>query len=585
MKRKIYIAIMLIICIVFVSACTASPTTNSVSLVVGQQYKLTTDYKVNEWISSNTSVATVENGIITALSVGEATITAKGKDGYSCFVTVNADELSLSHNSIRIGKGSTFALKSTTKSGLIPQFTSSDNAIITVDEKGIITANNVGQAVVFVKMGSQQLSCNVTVVDSVQIFAAKTHNPAVAVNQTTTIDVQMTAYDSQAGAFKPINSGFIYESSDKNIATVDANGIIVGVSVGKAYITVSHRNYDLICQCEVSVVDKIDNFDFTDINHINIYGRVKQETYQGKKAIKLVNGASAFELTFEGSELSASIASTSDWAHNYLRVFVDGVENKIKINASNSYTNVTLASGLGEGLHTLIAYKVHEEERNTIYVAGFDGATGYYNPPEKPQLKIDVYGDSITAGYCSLLEQDQGNYPDTSDCTQTYAFWAKRQLNAQINVFAMSGISLAVPLRKDIPLVKDCYMNYSVKDSTAWNFAEPADIIVINLGTNDSVAISNGIGTIDTFINAYKQFIANLRTLHPNAHIICVYGMMAGGDVVASSIQEMVSTLNQTDSKIYCIKLGKADNGHPGNSTHQESGQILADYISTLIEK
>lgn len=341
----------------------------------------------------------------------------------------------------------------------------------------------------------------------------------------------------------------------------------------------------MVCQCEVSVVDKIEGFDFTDTNHINIYGRVKQEIYKDKNAIKLVNAASAFELTFEGSELSASITSTSDWTHNYLRVFVDGVESKIKINASKSYANVTLASGLGEGLHTLIAYKVHEEERNTMYIAGFSGGTNYYNPPEKPQLKIDVYGDSLTAGYCSLLEQDQGNYANTSDSTQTYAFWAKRQLNAQINVFAMSGISLAVPYRNDIPLVKDCYSHYYVKDSTAWSFAEPADIIIINLGTNDSGAISNDAGTIGTFINAYKQFIADLRTTHPNAHIICVYGMMAGGNVVAPSIQEMVSTLSQTDTKIHCIKLGKEDNGHPGNTTHQESGQILAEYITSLIEK
>lgn len=124
----------------------------------------------------------------------------------------------MSHNAIHIGKGSTFTSKATTKSGLTPQFTSSDNAIITVDENGTITANEVGQAIVFAKMGSQQLSCNITVVDSVQTFTAKAHNSAVAVNKTTAIDVQMKAYDSQSGAFKPIYDDFIYESNDKTLS-------------------------------------------------------------------------------------------------------------------------------------------------------------------------------------------------------------------------------------------------------------------------------------------------------------------------------------------------------------------------------
>lgn len=85
MKRNLSIAIMFVICIVFVSGCTTNPASNSVNLIVGQQYELTTNYKANEWISSNTSVATVENGIITALSVGVATIKAKGSN-YSCIV-------------------------------------------------------------------------------------------------------------------------------------------------------------------------------------------------------------------------------------------------------------------------------------------------------------------------------------------------------------------------------------------------------------------------------------------------------------------------------------------------------------------
>lgn len=70
----------------------------NIEMYVGDKSQLTATitpenatYKDINWSSSNDSVVTVDNGIVTAISVGEAEITAKTKDGISqkCSVVVN----------------------------------------------------------------------------------------------------------------------------------------------------------------------------------------------------------------------------------------------------------------------------------------------------------------------------------------------------------------------------------------------------------------------------------------------------------------------------------------------------------------
>ena len=72
-----------------------------------------------EWTTSNSKVATVNNGTITAVSKGTAVITCKAKDGSGklakCTVTVSQPVTSIKLNATNktIKKGATFTLKAT----------------------------------------------------------------------------------------------------------------------------------------------------------------------------------------------------------------------------------------------------------------------------------------------------------------------------------------------------------------------------------------------------------------------------------------------------------------------------------------
>lgn len=107
------------------------------------------------WTTSNDSVATIKNGVISALSKGTATITARSEDGEimaTCKVTVNdiavSSRITLSSTNVSLTAGKTIYIKTTSTSRLT--WSSSDKSIATV-ENGFIEGVSEGTAIVTAK--------------------------------------------------------------------------------------------------------------------------------------------------------------------------------------------------------------------------------------------------------------------------------------------------------------------------------------------------------------------------------------------------------------------------------------------------
>ena len=173
-------------CSVTVNAKTVSGVTldkASVELTEGDKTMLTAivtpSYATNknvEWSSSNESVASVQDGVITAIKPGVATITVTTEDGgktASCSVTVNERiypviSVTLDKTSVELKKGETVILtaavapKNATNKNVI--WSSSDSSTAKV-ENGVVTAVESGTATITVTTedGNLKASCVVTV--------------------------------------------------------------------------------------------------------------------------------------------------------------------------------------------------------------------------------------------------------------------------------------------------------------------------------------------------------------------------------------------------------------------------------------
>ena len=121
-------------------------------LKVGEHYAIRAIVKpegsVVTWSSSNSTIVTVVNGIVTGLSKGDATITACMDElRAKCYVKVS--EIGIDEEEYRIGVGQRFTVPVDIYPCQLPIFWASDNPLVaTVDCRGTITGVDFGDATI-----------------------------------------------------------------------------------------------------------------------------------------------------------------------------------------------------------------------------------------------------------------------------------------------------------------------------------------------------------------------------------------------------------------------------------------------------
>ncbi len=126
------------------------------------------------WSSSDATIASVdENGNITALKGGPATITATSKEDSTvkatCMVTVivPVESITLNKTSLSLNAGSsetlTITLNPANATYNVATWTSSNSSVATVDQNGKVTGVKAGNAVITATAGGKSATCQITV--------------------------------------------------------------------------------------------------------------------------------------------------------------------------------------------------------------------------------------------------------------------------------------------------------------------------------------------------------------------------------------------------------------------------------------
>ncbi len=188
------------------------------------------------WKSSNTAVATVSNGKVTAVGTGSATITVTVGSkslSFNVVVPVRPTAVNISKTEMTLNFGKVDQLTATvvpSGTGIGITWTSSDTSVAVVSSEGYVTANGIGTCTITASAGSYaSASCTVTVL-----------SPATAVeigDSKLTLDKGNTKQLS--AVLTPSNStdGITWTSSNPSVASVDNNGFITALSTGSATIT------------------------------------------------------------------------------------------------------------------------------------------------------------------------------------------------------------------------------------------------------------------------------------------------------------------------------------------------------------
>ena len=212
------------------------------------------------WTSSNPAVATVSStGLVKALKSGSTIITVKTSDGgYWTYASIRVyapvTSVKINTTARNMKSGTTFQLAAWPQPSYATNkavtWTSSNPAVATVSDKGLVNAVKTGTANITVKTsdGGYTAACKITV--NVPVTSVKINTTARTIEVRKTF--QLAAWPQPTNA---TNKAVTWTSSNPAVVTVSGTGLVKAVKAGTATITVKTVDGGRKKYCKITVED------------------------------------------------------------------------------------------------------------------------------------------------------------------------------------------------------------------------------------------------------------------------------------------------------------------------------------------
>ena len=235
------------------------------------------------WHSDNAAIATVEDGVVTAVSEGQTSVHVFTEDGNittECKVivkknggsnpSVTVTGVKLSQNKLTLKKDDSFTLVATVEpnnaSNKAVTWSSDNTAVATVSDAGLVEAKAVGVAVITVttQEGAFTATCEVTVTEEDVVLTGLRLSPSetrLKVGGEATLSV---TYEPAGATQREVT----WSTSDAAIVTVDEHGKVKAIAAGEATITVASKTYASIqatCKVIVEPVTAVEDAMFANV--------------------------------------------------------------------------------------------------------------------------------------------------------------------------------------------------------------------------------------------------------------------------------------------------------------------------------
>lgn len=356
--------------------------------------------------------------------------------------------------------------------------------------------------------------------------------------------------------------------------------------------------------------------------NIRILGRTKVAT-----PLPLFWTAAGVEFWTNGNELAFEFESDYSIYQEWIRVEVNDY-SLIRMPLEKGVSIVKVFSGFAseEPKHIRLYKEVQamDADNSAKLLLNAVLTDGELLPLQQNEYKLEVIGDSITSGEGLAGSQDTFAWNSFIFSTDGhYAVKLAKQLKAELSIVSQSGWGtycawdnrpggampkvydrICGPISNTVNKAYGCDEKYDFEKNAA-------DIVVINLGTNDDGAFHSPAYT-DEAGNVYEQklmpdgsyekesidrtkkamydFLVEVRSKNPNALIVWTYGMI--GNPMEPTIKEVVAKYvsDVRDKKAFYCPVPNTEgeavgaNGHPGRSSHANAAKVLAEFIKEHIK-
>lgn len=338
---------------------------------------------------------------------------------------------------------------------------------------------------------------------------------------------------------------------------------------------------------------------------------------------------SGIELNARGSELWIEVEADYDVCEPWINIVINSVSVSRQMLTAGRYW-VCVFRGMDASNIKNVRIVKETQAMNgdpgcylQIHAVKFDGE---FIPIEEKPYKFEFIGDSITSGEGVIGAKFEDDWiPMWFSSVYNYASITAETLNAEYRIVSQSGWGVLTGWDNNphcnIPEYyskvcglltgkkNECLGAFKENDFDSWQ----PDVVVVNLGTNDTGAFNspewkdevtgethkqklNDDGTfyqkdLEAFEAAVCNFIGQLRKYNNKANIIWVYGML--GIPMLPSIYRAVDSYvkNTGDKKVSVFQLPNTTEetvgarSHPGILSHEKAAKELVGYISEILSK
>ncbi|MBR0300709.1 MAG: Ig domain-containing protein [Bacteroidales bacterium] len=332
------------------------------TMVEGETFQIEVSYnpaeaynKNVEWTSSAPAVATVSNGLVSALAPGEVTIKAISEDGgrqAACTITVTeapvaVTGVSLKDGSLELKLGETYTLQAevTPQNATNPEVKWSSNSptVASVTSEGVVTALSEGSATITVTTddGGFSASCKIKVLDGTHVTGIELSKSSISIPEGST--ETLTAVITPETA---TNKTVLWSSDNESVASVN-EGVVSGNSTGSATITAETQDGGFKASCTVTVTEDTRYANLSKNGTANCYVVPAAGEYAfvanviGNGDEGIIDG-SVFH-TFSSAISPASVEII--WERNSNHSTTSGLISELKLSGNR----VTFKAGAGKG--------------------------------------------------------------------------------------------------------------------------------------------------------------------------------------------------------------------------------------------
>ena len=298
--------------------------------------------------------------------------------------------------------------------------------------------------------------------------------------------------------------------------------------------------------------------------------------------------ASRISIDFEGDTLTLLFDSPKDinaFNQNFFNAQVDNSTTIVDVNKGMPQKGTTF-TGLGAGRHRLVISKRSEGNAGSVHFRGIqigEGAKVWLPAPVSYKLKMEFFGDSVTAGACNEDDgNDQWDNRRTHNAMLSYAAIASEAFSADHRNISVSGMGIItgyVDVKAD-EMWNRIYPNASsaVADLNAWT----PDVVFVKLGDNDEgFTRTHNQPFPAKFTDGYVSLVREIRAAYPKAHIVLLDDMYeeTHNKVFGQAWKDIVTQLESGDKNMSHFIFKYHAMHHPRVAEHRKLADELIPWL------